>query len=96
MIEPDPAVAGMPLVTERIDEAGINMPMMPHSETPVLFANSASVAAGLHYRSLAATARDTVTWWNAQDEERRANPRRWPGPEEEAALVAAIAAEAGG
>jgi 2'-hydroxyisoflavone reductase len=90
-----PAVFHWP-TAEQLDEAGINMPMMRDSETPVLFVNSASVAAGLHYRSLADTARDTVAWWNAQDEERRANPRRWPGSEEEAALVAAIAAEAGG
>lgn len=77
----------------QLDEAGIDLPMMRDGETPVLFPNAASVAAGLHYRSLADTARDTVAWWNAQDEERRANPRRWPSPEQEAALVAALGGE---
>ena len=68
------------------------MPMMRDSETPVMFVNDASLAAGLHYRPLATTARETIAWWNAQDAERRANPRRWPSPEDEAALVAKIIA----
>jgi hypothetical protein len=34
--------------------------------------------AGLTYRSLAETAGDTLEWWQSQDAERRANPRRWP------------------
>ncbi|MHC4376260.1 MAG: NAD-dependent epimerase/dehydratase family protein [Planctomycetota bacterium] len=47
----------------------------------------ASVPAGLTYRSLADTVRDTHAWWLEQSEERRANPRRWPSPEAEQAVL---------
>jgi 2'-hydroxyisoflavone reductase len=72
---------------EQVEAAGFNMPMMRDSDVPIEFANAASVSAGLRYRSLADTARDTLEWWDAQDEERRANPRRWSSPEEERALI---------
>ena len=48
---------------------------------------SASVAAGLSYRSLAETIRDTHNWWNSQSQERRANARGWPLPELEQAVL---------
>jgi 2'-hydroxyisoflavone reductase len=74
----------------QLEEAGFNTPMMRASETPVQFVNDASVHAGLHYRSLADSASDTVTWWYAQDEERRANARRWPSEEAEQQVIARI------
>ena len=61
-----------------IEELGIAPPMMNPGERSLLFENSASMAAGLHYRSLADTAAGTLAWWQAQTEERRSNPRRWP------------------
>ena len=68
-----------------LDELEISMPMMrPDSNH---FVNTASMAAGLNYRSLADTATATLEWWNSQDAERRANPRRWPGREQEAAAI---------
>jgi 2'-hydroxyisoflavone reductase len=73
---------------EQLEEAGFNTPMMRDGSDPIHFENSASVKAGLQYRSLADSARDTVAWWYAQDEARRENPRRWPSAEQEAALIA--------
>ena len=68
-----------------LDELGIEMPMMgPGSEH---FVNTASMEAGLAYRSLADTAMDTLEWWQSQDAERRSNPRRWPSPEQEAVAI---------
>jgi len=66
-----------------LTELGLNLPMMPGGDESEHFANEASMAAGLRYRSLTDTAADTHEWWLAQSEERRANPRRWPDPEQE-------------
>jgi 2'-hydroxyisoflavone reductase len=52
---------------------------------------SASIAAGLTYRSLATTIRDTYEWWLEQPAERRENARGWPTPEEERAVLERIA-----
>lgn len=74
-----------------LSELEFNTPMMsPGNEH---FVNTASMEAGLQYRSLADTAGDTLAWWLAQDEERRSNPRRWPGAEKEALVIARIKAE---
>jgi 2'-hydroxyisoflavone reductase len=68
-----------------LDELGIEMPMMePGNEH---FVNTASMKAGLAYRSLADTATGTLEWWQAQDAARRSNPRRWPTGDEEAAAI---------
>jgi 2'-hydroxyisoflavone reductase len=48
-----------------------------------------AIAAGLRFRSPAATAKDTLTWWNAQSEERRARPRPGMTAAREAELLAA-------
>lgn len=52
---------------------------------------SASVAAGLRYRSLAESIRDTHEWWQAQPADRQANARGWPTPEEERAVIERLA-----
>ncbi len=54
-----------------------------------LFDNSRSVAAGLRYRPLAVTARDTLDWWLSQPEERRLKPRAGLDPEKERQVLAA-------
>ncbi|HEY1090829.1 MAG TPA: hypothetical protein VGE47_07050, partial [Burkholderiaceae bacterium] len=51
-----------------------------------------SVAAGLTYRSPQVTAADTLAWWNAQDEKRRAKLRAGLTAEREAELLAKLAA----
>lgn len=73
---------------ELLTELEIDMPMMRDQSTH--FENSASMAAGLHYRSLTDTAAGTLEWWYAQSEERRANARRWPDPEKERAAIERI------
>jgi hypothetical protein len=74
-----------------LTELGIDLPMMP-IEDSAHFTNTASMAAGLHYRSLADTASGTLAWWQSLPEERRANPRRWPTTEQEKSAIERIAA----
>jgi 2'-hydroxyisoflavone reductase len=54
-----------------------------------MFDNSRAVAAGLKYRPLAVTAKETLDWWLAQPEERRASPRAGLAPEKEEKVLAA-------
>ena len=75
---------------ELVEKLQISQPMMAR-EGSWHFVNTASMQAGLHYRSLADTAAATLEWWHAQPEERRNNPRRWPGPEEEKAAISELA-----
>lgn len=77
---------------EVLDEMGIDLPMMRRMDS-VHFDNAASMAAGLHYRSLADTASGTLSWWQSQPEERRANPRRWPSREQEQSVIERIRAK---
>lgn len=74
---------------ELVEELEISLPMMRGGDS-VHFDNTASMAAGLHYRSLADTATGTLAWWHAQSDERRANPRGWPTAEEEKAAIERI------
>jgi 2'-hydroxyisoflavone reductase len=50
--------------------------------------NTKSVAAGLRYRPLADTVRDTLAWWGTVPEARRASPRFSITPEKEAKALA--------
>jgi 2'-hydroxyisoflavone reductase len=75
-----------------LDDLAIDQPMM-RRENSVHFENSASMAAGLQYRSLADTAGGTLSWWQSQSEERRANPRRWPTREQEQTVIEQIKAK---
>lgn len=74
-----------------LEELGIDQPMMGRQES-LHFDNAASMAAGLSYRSLADTAGGTLAWWQSQSEERRANPRRWPTPEQEQSAIRRLSA----
>ena len=75
---------------ELVEELEINQPMMSSREGSLYFDNAASMAAGLHYRSLAETAADTMAWWRGLPEDRRSNPRRWPSAEKEREAIARI------
>lgn len=75
-----------------LEELGIDQPMMGREDS-YHFDNAASMAAGLHYRSLADTAQGTLAWWHAQPEERRASPRRWPTAEQERSAIERIGAD---
>ncbi|WP_419165906.1 NAD-dependent epimerase/dehydratase family protein [Candidatus Palauibacter sp.] len=63
----------------------------PEGETVGMNQVSVAVAvqAGLTFRPLADTARDTVEWWNALPEERRAEPRAGLPADKEAEVLAA-------
>jgi len=50
--------------------------------------NERAIAAGLNFRPLAATVRDTLAWWPTVPEERRAKPKFTITPEQEAAALA--------
>jgi len=51
--------------------------------------NARAVAAGLRFRPLAETARDTLAWWKGLPAERRQKPRAGLAAEREAAVLAA-------
>jgi 2'-hydroxyisoflavone reductase len=75
---------------ELLRELDISMPMMSQERVSTHFDNTASMAAGLSYRSLADTASDTLDWWQSLDAERRANPRRWPAAEKVQQAIARL------
>jgi 2'-hydroxyisoflavone reductase len=50
--------------------------------------NDRAIAAGLKFRPLATTVRDTLAWWPTVPEERRAKPKFTITPEQEAAALA--------
>ena len=56
--------------------------------------NDRAKAAGLTFRPLADTVRDTLAWWPTVPEARRASPRFAIKPEQEAAALAAWKARA--
>jgi len=70
-----------------LEQLEISLPMMPLREGTYHFDNTASMAAGLHYRSLADTASATLEWWQAQPAERRNKPRSWPSAEKERTAI---------
>lgn len=58
------------------------------------FSGEAARAAGLHNRPERETARNVLTWWDTQSEERRANMQAGLAPDREAELIAAWKAKA--
>lgn len=70
-----------------LDELGVDLPWFWRGSESRHIDASASVAAGLSYRSLAESIRDTHSWWIAQDPDRRASARGWPTPEQERAVI---------
>ena len=72
---------------ELIEELDFSVPWFWSGDSSRHIDASASVAAGLSYRSLAASIRDTHEWWNAQSAQRQASARGWPTPEEERAVL---------
>jgi len=76
---------------ELVDETGFRVPWFWPGEQSRHIDVSASLAAGLTYRSLATTIRDTHEWWLEQPAERRENARGWPTREQERAVLERIA-----
>ncbi|MDJ0653170.1 MAG: NAD-dependent epimerase/dehydratase family protein [Xanthomonadales bacterium] len=77
---------------ELIEETGLSLPWFWRGTRSRHIDCSASIEAGLTYRSLAQSIADTWQWWQSQPDERRANPRRWPSPEQEQATLGRIVA----
>ena len=82
-------------MTPRAEELQFNTPWLWTGPQWRHIDASASVAAGLTYRSLATSIQDTWTWWNAQSPERRANARGWPTAEQERAVIEKLKAVSG-
>ena len=57
------------------------------------FSGEAARAVGLHNRPERETARNVLTWWDAQSEERRADMKAGLAPDREAELIAALNAK---
>jgi 2'-hydroxyisoflavone reductase len=75
---------------ESLGRAGVDLPLTGWFTRPIRFANAASQAAGLRYRSLADSAQGTLDWWRSLPAERRAAARGWPTAEQERAVIAAL------
>jgi 2'-hydroxyisoflavone reductase len=71
-----------------LEDVGFDWPWFWKGEASRHIDASASVAAGMTYRSLADSIRDTHVWWSAETDERRQNVRNWPAPELERAVLA--------
>ncbi|MBE0592157.1 MAG: NAD-dependent epimerase/dehydratase family protein [Gemmatimonadales bacterium] len=65
------------------------VPPRGESAGSAMFSNARAVAAGLTYRPLAVTAKDTLDWWETLPEARRAKPRAGLAPDKEQAVLAA-------
>lgn len=76
---------------ELVAELGFSVPWFWTGDASRHIDASASVAAGLSYRSLADSIRDTHDWWIAQPPERRASARGWPTAEQERAVLDQLA-----
>lgn len=73
-----------------LEKAGLNLPLTGWFRRPFGFANAASQAAGLRYRSLADSANGTLAWWRSLSAERRAAARGWPTAEREQAVIQSL------
>ena len=91
---PSAAAQETPHVTadaqELLDEFEFNPPWFWSGDRSRHMDASASVAAGLTYRSLVESIRDTHEWWQSQSQKRRKNARRWPTAEQERAVLASL------
>jgi len=77
------------LLEEAKVSAWTDLPVwIPRSEPMGQVSVARAVAAGLTFRPLADTARDTLAWWRALPEDRRAKPRTGLTGEREAAVLA--------
>jgi len=65
---------------------------VPRSEAFAQVSCAPALAAGLAFRPVADTARDTLAWWRAEPEERRGKLRAGLTPEREAEVLAAFTA----
>jgi 2'-hydroxyisoflavone reductase len=72
---------------ELVEELEYPVPWFWRGESGRHIDASASVEAGLSYRSLADSIRDTHAWWQAQSPDRKAGARGWPTAAQEQAII---------
>lgn len=72
---------------EMLESVDLRPPMLGWGTSSRIFVNTAAREAGLTTRPLADSTRDTLAWWRAQPETRRADPRGWPTPAQEQQLL---------
>lgn len=77
------------LAAQGIDEAIPWARLAGNDDGMMSIRNEKAIAAGLTFRPLAATVRDTLAWWPTVPEARRANPKFAITPEKEAMALAA-------
>lgn len=75
---------------ELLEELEYPTPMFPNRGFSRRIDSSNAEAAGLRFRPLADSVRDTHDWWTSQPAERRDNPRRWPTHEQEVRVLARL------
>lgn len=83
------------LRTHKIEEAIPWAMLSGNNDGMMSIRNARAIAAGLTFRPLADTVRDTLAWWPSVPEARRAKPRFSITPEIEAAALAAWHARGG-
>ncbi len=73
-----------------LDQMKISLPMLGTQGASYHLDNAASIQAGIAYRPLVESARDTLAWWQAAPQERRNSPRGWLSPDAERAAIEAL------
>lgn len=73
---------------ELLEQLEFNTPMFEWTPYSIHIDAGAAIAAGMPYRSLADSVRDTHAWWTSQPAERRMQAKRWPTAEQEMAVLA--------
>ena len=76
---------------ELLTELEFNTPMFEWTKESNHIDASAAIAAGMTYRSMADSVRDTHEWWSSLPAERRAKARGWPTADDEKAVLARMA-----
>jgi 2'-hydroxyisoflavone reductase len=77
------------LAAQGIDEAIPWARLAGNDDGMMSIHNERAIAAGLKFRPLATTVRDTLAWWPSVPDARRASPKFALTPEKEAAALAA-------
>ena len=72
------------------EELDMPSPMLDWGTASSVYPGTASLAAGMSYRSLMDSALGTLDWWLGQPAERRAKARRWPTEQQEMGALAKL------
>lgn len=75
---------------EQLAAAGFDAPMFPPEGRGVMFESGPAKSSGLDIRPVSESIVDIRDWWQSLPAERRANPRRWPTPDQEAQVLKAL------